>query len=287
MNVISREMQILGVSGVKGGVGKSTFAVLLAYELSRTGSCVILCDCDVECPNDHLIMNQPLENQEPIFQRVPRVEIKKCKRCGICSEVCRENAIFWVKGKPPTFILDLCNGCGSCAFVCKENAISWEKRVVGWSFSRRTDENFYLITGRSLEGLAETSIVVRETKKRAMKLAKDIKAEYLIIDTAAGAHCNVVNALLGCDLVFVVAEPTPVGAHDLGVMMELLDKLNLPRKVILNKANIGKREIISKILKKFNAEIVMEIPYSEEILKAYCNSELSSLKNLLDLSCLK
>jgi len=280
-------MQILGVSGVKGGVGKSTFAVLLAYELSRTGSCVILCDCDVECPNDHLIMNQPLENQEPIFQRVPRVEIKKCKRCGICSEVCRENAIFWVKGKPPTFILDLCNGCGSCAFVCKENAISWEKRVVGWSFSRRTDENFYLITGRSLEGLAETSIVVKETKKRAMKLAKDIKAEYLIIDTAAGAHCNVVNALLGCDLVFVVAEPTPVGAHDLGVMMELLDKLNLPRKVILNKANIGKREIISKILKKFNAEVVMEIPYSEEILKAYCNSELSSLKNLLDLSCLK
>ena len=39
---------IIASTGVKGGVGKSTFAILLAYKLSNQGKKVILYDADVE-----------------------------------------------------------------------------------------------------------------------------------------------------------------------------------------------------------------------------------------------
>ena len=51
---------IVASTGGKGGTGKSTFAVLLALKLSNQGRRVLLCDCDVECPNDHLLLGKEL-----------------------------------------------------------------------------------------------------------------------------------------------------------------------------------------------------------------------------------
>ena len=45
-------MKIVIASG-KGGTGKTTFAVNLAYILAQRGERVRLLDCDVEEPNDH------------------------------------------------------------------------------------------------------------------------------------------------------------------------------------------------------------------------------------------
>ncbi|HDM05901.1 MAG TPA: hypothetical protein ENG34_01320, partial [Candidatus Aenigmarchaeota archaeon] len=90
-------MMVLASTGTKGGVGKSTFAILLAFKLWKEGNRVVLCDLDVECPNDHLILNKKLVNGEIIYKNFPKLNEKKCKKCGLCSEVCREHAIFWVK----------------------------------------------------------------------------------------------------------------------------------------------------------------------------------------------
>ena len=116
----------VAVSGVKGGVGKSTFSVLLALKLAKEKKKVMLCDLDVECPNDYLLLNQKLENPEKIYTYLPKLKEEKCKKCGLCSKVCKENAIFQAPGKYPIFFRDLCSACGACMIVCPEGAIKME-----------------------------------------------------------------------------------------------------------------------------------------------------------------
>jgi MinD superfamily P-loop ATPase len=112
----------IAVTGGKGGTGKSTIATALAIELSQKGR-VLLVDADVDCPNDHLILNIEREKVRDIFQPIPKINKKKCKKCGKCSEVCRENAIFQIKGEYPLVISDQCIGCSACMIACPFGAI--------------------------------------------------------------------------------------------------------------------------------------------------------------------
>ena len=274
-------LKIYASTGTKGGVGKSTFAILLSFKLSQQGKKVVLCDCDVECPNDFLILNQKLENPEKVYREYPELDKEKCKKCGKCSKFCKENAIFWVKGKYPVFFHDLCSSCGACWLVCPFKAIKIKKKVGGEIFLNKVNENFWLVTGRSKAGVSETGPIVREVKKRAIEFAKEKKAEYLIIDTSPGTHCNVIQALLGAEKAYAVTEPTPLGAHDLSLILELLKKLKIPSEIVLNKCNVGSKKEIEKIAKKFGVKISNEIPYSEELLKAYCEKKLEKVVGLI------
>jgi len=47
-------IKTISVTGGKGGVGKSTIAVLMANDFVKKGKKVILVHWDVECPNDYL-----------------------------------------------------------------------------------------------------------------------------------------------------------------------------------------------------------------------------------------
>lgn len=270
-------------TGAKGGVGKSTFAILLAFKLSGQGKGVVLCDCDVECPNDYLILGEELSEKtsETIYQEYPVLDKEKCIKCGVCSKTCRENAIFWVKGKYPVFVYDLCTGCGACWVVCPQKAIKPKKKKAGESFVNKVNENFWLVTGRSKAGISETGPIVTEVKKRAAKLAEKEKADILIFDTAPGTHCSVIQALLGCDKAYAVTEPTPLGAHDLSLILELLQRIKVPAEIVLNKADVGKKDLIETIAKKFNVKMSVEIPYSEELVKAYCEKDLESVVGLI------
>jgi MinD superfamily P-loop ATPase len=274
-------MKIISSTGVKGGVGKSTYAILLSYKISNQGKKVVLYDADVECPNDHLITNQELEKPEIVYQEYPVLDKEKCAKCGLCSQKCRENAIFWVKGEHPRFVYDLCTGCGACWAVCPHGAIKTEKRMCGESFVNRINDNLWLITGRSKAGIAETGPIVREVKDRALKFAKEKGVDYLIIDTAPGTHCSVIQALLGCDKIYAVTEPTPLGSHDLGLILDLAEKLKIPSEVVLNKSDVGDKKKTQEIAKKFGTEISLEIPYSEKLVKAYCERDLGRMVDLI------
>jgi MinD superfamily P-loop ATPase len=268
--------QIIASTGGKGGVGKSTFAILLAFKLSRNRK-VVLCDCDVECPNDFLILNKKLEEPELIYQEYPKLNEKKCNKCGICSKICKENAIFWIKGKYPTFIYDLCSSCGACWLVCPSKAIKRRKRIVGEIFVNKVNNNFFLITGKSKPGISETGPIVRKVKEKCIRFAEKHDIDYIIIDTSPGTHCNVIQALLNCDKAYVVTEPTPLGEYDLDLILQLVSKLKIPVEIVLNKACIGNKKKIEKIAKKFGTKVSIEIPYSEELLKAYCNKDLERM----------
>jgi len=275
-----KKIKKIGITGGKGGTGKSTFAILLSLKLIREGKKVILCDCDVECPNDYLISGEKLNKPiKKTFTEFPFLIKKKCAKCGNCVKACRQNAIFQPRdknGNPdyPIFLKDLCSGCGVCWTICPFGAIKAKKEKSGEIYTNKIKENFWLVTGMANPGLEETGPVVAETKKFALDFAKKKKADYIIFDTAAGTHCPVISALLGCDFAYCVTEPTPMGAYDLNLILDLCGKLKVPAKIILNQANLGNKEIIRKASKKLKIKIEKEIPYSKKIAEAYSKGQL-------------
>jgi len=115
-----------------------------------------------------------------------------------------------------------------------------------------------------------------------IKTKKD-EYDYIIIDTAAGTHCPVIAALEMCDYVFTVTEPTPLGKHDLEIILQLLKKLNINSNVVLNRSDIGNKELIRTLAKEYNSAIICEIPYSKEIVDNYSKGIPIVNKKLLEL----
>ena len=274
-------MHIIASTGGKGGTGKSTFAILLSLKLSKEGRSVLLCDCDVECPNDYLLLGKELHESSPIRMKFPRLNEEKCVSCGTCSKVCRSNAIMWVKGKPPVFFEDLCSGCGACWIACPEKAIETKMKIVGETFAAKVNNNLWLLTGMSKPGITETGPVAKETKSRALKLGEKIGVDTVIVDTSPGTHCNVIQALLGCETAYVVTEPTPLGSHDSGLILELLRIMRIQSQIILNRADVGDKEVVKKIAEKYNVPVTLEIPYSERLIRAYSEGRLDKVVDLI------
>lgn len=272
---MKKKIKKIAITGGKGGTGKSTFSILFAKELLKKGKKVVLVDCDVECPNDYLLLGKKLKNlSKLIFATFPKLDKRKCRKCGLCSKVCKENAIFFVPGNYPLFIKELCSGCKACIISCPFSAIKEEKEKVGEIYLNKIKNNFYLITGITKVGVEETGPVVREVKNFAQKFAKKIKADFILFDSPPGVHCPVISTVLGTDLVYLVTEPTPMGEHDLEQILILCKKLKLKTKIILNQSNLGEKKGIEKISKKYKVKIEKEIPYSEEIAKAYSKGRL-------------
>ena len=265
----------ISITGGKGGVGKSTVAILFTNKLVRENKRVILCDCDVECPNDYLLLGQKLvKPMEKVYAEFPKLNKKKCRKCGLCTKTCRSNAIFQAPGKYPVFIKDLCSACGACWIVCPYGAIEPQQEETGKIFTNRAKDNFWLITGSAKPGLEETGPVVTEVKKFALKFAEKVKADYILFDTAPGTHCPVISALLDCDLAYAVTEPTPMGAYDLNLILDLCKKLRVPAKVILNQADLGDKRKIYPLAKKFGVKVEKEILYSKKLVEAYSKGRL-------------
>ena len=269
------KLKKISITGGKGGTGKSTYAILFANQLIKKGKRVILCDCDVECPNDYLLLGQKLvKPTEKVYAEFPKLNKKKCRKCGLCTKTCRSNAIFQAPGKYPVFIKDLCSACGACWIVCPYGAIEPQKEETGKIFANRAKDNFWLITGSAKPGLEETGPVVTEVKKFALKFAEKVKADYILFDTAPGTHCPVISALMDCDLAYAVTEPTPMGAYDLNLILDLCKKLRVPAKVILNQADLGDKRKIYPLAKKFGVKVEKEILYSKKLVEAYSKGRL-------------
>lgn len=269
-------MKKIAITGGKGGTGKSTVAVLKAAEFLKKGKKVVLVDCDVECPNDYLLLGSKLEKEkEKIYGEFPFLIKEKCQKCSLCVRICRENAVFQKPGDFPVFLENLCTGCGACWAVCPHGAIKTGKKEIGKIHLNRV-KDLILVTGEAKPGLEETGPVVEATKRFAENIAKN--ADIIIFDTAAGTHCPVINALMGVDLAYAVTEPTPMGGYDLKLILELCKKMDISAKIILNQADLGDKKKIVELAEKFKTEITREIPHSKELVKAYSRGEMLNVE---------
>jgi len=268
---------ILAITGGKGGTGKSTIATALAFELSKINK-VLLVDADVDCPNDHLLLNINRNKLKTVYQRIPSFNLKKCSKCGKCGQVCKSKAIISLKNRNPIFIQEQCNGCGSCKIVCSENAIDWTKKEIGIIYVGKKDK-LDLLSGDLKSNQPVSEFIVNELNDEIEKQKQDY--DYIIIDTAAGTHCPVIAAFEKADQIIAVTEPTPLGAHDLEIIIKLLKQINKKGTIIVNRSDLGDINKIKELALKFNTEIIFKIPYSKNIVNSYSKGNPIMIPNII------
>lgn len=257
---------VIGVTGGKGGVGKTTVAVNIACALADMGHKVALVDADVDAPNAAILLGMTLENPADVFVTMPFIDERKCNACGACVEACRLHALFLPKDKAPV-LLGACNGCEACFLVCERNAIYRGKKAVGKTF-KTSRRNLTLYAGELIPSLQEIVIVVERLKNRAFEEAADF--DIIVVDTSPGAHCNVIKALQGADKVITVTEPTPLGAHDFELILKLLDIFELKGTALLNRADLpSPQDAIKRIAQEHNITIAAELNTDESLIKSY------------------
>jgi len=248
---------VVAVASGKGGTGKTTVAVGLAYSLARE---VQLLDCDVEEPNDHLFMNLEQKRSRPHSIPVPRIDNDACTACGKCSAFCEFNALALLKDRVLVFD-NLCHGCGGCTLICPKKAIREEDRPTG-SIVYGKSENIEHIYGDLNTGEAMSPPLIRAVKK---EISSD---KPVILDSPPGTTCPMVTAVKDADFCLLVTENTPFGLHDLEMAVEVLTDMQMPMGVVINRSDIGRSDVKNFCSGK-NIPVLLEIPYSRVIAEHY------------------
>jgi len=250
---------IVSVASGKGGTGKTLVASSLALSLSDDYR-VQLLDCDVEEPNVHIFLRLALDQSQPVYVPIPKVDETKCTYCGKCAEVCVYNAIAVLKEKVLVFP-ELCHGCGACSYLCPESAITEEGREVG-VVERGGSGNLELVQGRLAIGEAMAPPVIREVRKYIDP------ANIVIIDVSPGTSCPVVEAVKGSDFCLLVTEPTPFGLNDLSLAVEVVRKLGIPCGVAINRVGVGSEEV-EQYCHREGIPVLLRIPLDRNIATLY------------------
>jgi MinD superfamily P-loop ATPase len=250
---------IISVASGKGGTGKTLVATSLALAL-KDGYNVQLLDCDVEEPNDHVLLKPEITGSKAVSVLVPKVDEGICTYCGKCAQVCAYNAIA-VLGKHVLTFPQLCHGCGACSHLCPEKAISEERREIG-VVERGHSDRVGFVHGKLTVGEAMAPPVIRQVKEYA-----DTDG-IVIIDVPPGTSCPVVEAIKGSDFCILVTEPTPFGLNDLTLAVETVRELGMPCGILLNRAGVGDSKV-QEYCKKENIPILLTIPLDTEIARLY------------------
>lgn len=253
---------ILSIASGKGGTGKTTIAVNLALALHN----VQFIDCDVEEPNAHLFLKPDIQEKKPATVLVPEVDETRCDYCGKCREICAYNAIAVFpkeQGRVGGVLIfpHLCHSCGGCILLCPQEAITEKEREIGIIEAGQSGE-IEFIHGRLTIGEIMSPPLIKQVKEYIKP------SKMVIIDAPPGTSCPVIAAVHGSDFCILVTEPTPFGLYDLTLAVEVLEKLQIPFGVIINRSDIGNRKVDDYCESK-NIPILMRIPFDREIASLY------------------
>lgn len=251
---------IISVASGKGGTGKTLVATNLALALSDKAR-VQLLDCDVEEPNAHIFLQLAINQSQPVFIPIPKVDEAKCTYCGKCAEVCVYNAIAVLKEKVLVFP-ELCHGCGACSYLCPESAIIEEGKEIG-VVERGNLGNMEFIQGKLSVGEPMAPPIIREVKGHI-----DPTNNIAILDVSPGTSCPVVESVKGSDFCILVTEPTPFGLNDLLLAVEVVRKLQIPCGVVINRTGVGD-EGVEHYCREQGIPILLKIPLDRKIATLY------------------
>ena len=244
-------MKIAVLSG-KGGAGKTFVSVNLAYSVGK-GAYV---DCDVEEPNGRLFLKPEDISRKVVTQLIPDFDPAKCIGCRECVKHCRFNALIYIKKKPMVFT-EVCHSCGLCSLVCRENAISEVERPLG-ALEIGTSGELKVITGILNPGEASGIAVIQAAQREADR------EETVIYDCPPGSACSVQESIQNADYCILVAEPTSFGFHNFQMVAELTSLHKKPMGVIIDKMEkpYGPLE---DFCKEKQIPILMRIPFQKEL----------------------
>jgi MinD superfamily P-loop ATPase len=246
----------IAVASGKGGTGKTSVAVNLALSLGK----VQVLDCDVEEPNVHILLRPKVGETFPVKLLVPKILEELCDYCGECAKFCQFNALF-VAGETAMVFPELCHSCGGCIIVCPRDAIVEEPRQIGTVIKSKAGD-INLVYGEINVGEALAVPIIAAVKDHI-----DEK-RMVILDSAPGSACPLVETVHGVDFCLLVTEPTPFGLHDLEVAVEVVQILEVPMGVLVNFAGIGDRGVYD-FCEEQGIPIMMEIPFDRRIAELY------------------
>jgi len=247
---------IVAVASGKGGTGKTTVAVNLAVSIGKAQ----LLDCDVEEPNAHLLLNPKIIREEPVYRFIPSINDGLCDRCGKCAAFCQYNAILVVPQRVLVFP-EICHGCGGCALVCPKGAIIEGRHRIG-RLKEGYKNGLQIVFGELEVGEPMAVPLIREVKRRIDRDGN------VVLDAPPGTSCPVIETVKGSDFCLLVTEPTPFGLHDLKIAVAVLEDMDIPLGVVVNRAGVGDRRVYEYCSEK-GIPILMEIPYQRKIAELY------------------
>ncbi|MBA7470481.1 Iron-sulfur cluster carrier protein [subsurface metagenome] len=250
---------IISVASGKGGTGKTLVATSLALSLQNRKPVQFL-DCDVEEPDAHIFLKPSLNHKQAVSIPIPQVDEGKCTYCGKCAEVCAYNAIA-VIGEKVLIFPELCHGCGACSYLCPEDALSEVNREVG-VLEAGQSKGIEFIHGKLTVGEAMAHPVIREVKRHVSR------ERLAIIDVSPGTSCPVVEAVRGSDFCLLVTEPTPFGLNDLILAVDMLNKLDIPCGVVINRDGTEDSKVEEYCYRE-GIPVLLRIPLNIEIAQLY------------------
>jgi MinD superfamily P-loop ATPase len=261
----------IAIASGKGGTGKTSISVTLHHFLQKhITKNIQLVDCDVEEPNDILFYPEAKKKKaQKITQLIPKIDTDKCVFCKKCADFCEFNAINIIPNAQLAEVnTNLCHSCGACTVACEYEAITEIEHPIGKTNYYQQDNHISLIEGVLKIGSPMQTMVIKEIKSHV-----DPKNTITLYDAPPGTSCPVVETISDTDYVILVTEPTPFGLHDLKLMIALLDKIQKPFGLIVNKAGLGNNDVYEYIKQK-NIELLGEIPFDHDYAAKYAKGDL-------------
>ncbi len=261
-------MEITVLSG-KGGAGKTSLAVALA----GIGPKKIICDCDVDAADMHLILApKMIEKSFFVSGGIIEIDSQACTHCGLCQQLCRFDAINIDNNGVYEVNPLRCEACRLCERACPVAAISFQSEENNEWYVSDTRMGT-MVHARMAPGEENSGRLVSLLRQKSRELMEQQGVGLILNDGPPGIGCPVISSLSGADRVLIVVEASHSGIHDAMRTIELAGQFENEIFVVINKADVNPH-VTNDIRDLFNQKeipVLAELPFDPLLTQSMIN----------------